>query len=60
MTDDEKRRGVAICTSCETVHSVRIWPDGSVRPIGTGYGTECTCGASDFEIVSHDDPDESG
>ena len=52
MADDEDvQRGLAICTSCDAVHSVRIWPDGSIRPIGTGYGTDCTCGGSDFRIV---------
>lgn len=49
--DDDVRRGVAVCTNCDAVHSVRVWPDGSIRPIGTGYGTECMCGSSDFQIV---------
>ena len=52
--EETSRRAAAICESCETVHSVRIGPDGGVRPIGTGQGAECTCGDTDFRVISED------
>lgn len=54
VDENETRRAAAICDNCGTAHSVRIGPEGDVRPIGTGQGTECTCGSNDFRILSDD------
>lgn len=52
--DSEINRAAAICENCGTAHSVRIGPEGEIRPIGTGRGTECTCGDGDLHILSDD------
>ena len=51
----ETKRAAAICTHCGSVQSVRIGSNGDVKPIGTGLGTDCTCGNSDFRVLSEDD-----
>lgn len=55
MSNDEKRRAVGVCTSCETPQTVRVWPDGTVHPIGSGDGKRCPCGGEEFELVDGED-----
>ena len=50
-------RSVAICRQCGSALAVRILPDGSIRPIGTG--TTCSCGGESFDVIG-DRPSESG
>lgn len=57
--DGDGRRAAAICKNCDAAHSVRIGPEGEIRPIGTGGGTECPCGDGDSRVLS-DDPDLPG
>lgn len=55
MSDEaESRRAAAICENCGTAFSVRIGPEGDVRPIGTGQGADCTCGDGNFRVLSDD------
>ncbi len=55
MGDDNKsRRAAAICENCGTAHSVRIGPEGDVRPIGTGQGPQCSCDDGDLHVLSDD------
>ncbi len=35
-----------ICAECGREYTVRIWPDGELRAVGTGG--ECTCGSLSF------------
>ncbi|WP_207591616.1 hypothetical protein [Halomontanus rarus] len=53
-SDNEPRRAAAVCRNCGTAHAVRVGPDGEIRPIGTGHGTECTCGDGDLRAISDD------
>lgn len=50
----EKRRAAAICDNCETIHAVRIDPDGDINLIGTGNGASCTCEDGDLRIIDND------
>ena len=45
-------RTVAICQDCGSALAVRVLPDGSIRPIGTG--TTCSCGGETFEVADDD------
>ena len=52
--DKETQKAAAVCNNCGTAHSVRLGPDGEIRPIGTGHGSDCTCGDGDLRIMSDD------
>ncbi|MFC4246437.1 hypothetical protein ACFOZ7_05430 [Natribaculum luteum] len=39
----------AICEQCGSIFAARLWPDGTVRPIGTGE--RCPCGSERFRLV---------
>lgn len=53
--DSRTRRAAAICEQCGTAHSVKIDGDGEVFPLGTGAGPKCSCGESQFQILSDDE-----
>ena len=55
MANEEKVKGVAICENCDQPSPVRIWPDGTVRPIG---GKRRCCADSSYRVVDESPPAE--
>ena len=52
---DEKRKAVARCENCQEIYPVRIWPDGTVHPLGSRSGCSCEQG---LVIMDNDLVDE--
>lgn len=48
----EKTKAVAICEGCGEVVPVRVWPDESIHPIGSG---ESCCGESEYNVLESGD-----
>ncbi|MDG5817786.1 hypothetical protein [Natronococcus sp. A-GB7] len=51
MPDGESERRMAVCASCESAYAAEVWPDGTIKPIGTKEG--CHCGSAEFRVVEH-------
>lgn len=51
MPDGESERRMAVCTSCESAYAAEVWPDGTIKLIGTKEG--CRCGSTEFRVVEH-------
>nr|WP_293026996.1 hypothetical protein [Natronococcus sp.] len=49
MPEGESERTMAQCTSCGSAYAAELWPDGSIKPIGTKDG--CQCGSTDFQVT---------
>lgn len=49
---DDVTRVLAVCVDCDSAYAARRWPDGDVKVIGRDG---CSCGSTEFEVVS--DPD---
>ena len=52
--ENEKQKAAAVCDNCGTAHAVRLGCDGEIQPIGTGHGSDCTCGDGELRIMSDD------
>ncbi|MFC6716556.1 hypothetical protein ACFQGT_19145 [Natrialbaceae archaeon GCM10025810] len=48
-TDEEIRKGLAICDGCGSAGPAHFFPDGRVHLIGTG--PTCSCGSSDLRPI---------
>ncbi|ADJ15559.1 hypothetical protein [Halalkalicoccus jeotgali] len=48
MADVEKTKAVAVCDGCGELAPVRVWPDGTIHPIGSEDGC---CEEADYRIL---------
>lgn len=54
----DKRKAAAKCTNCDEIYPVKIWPDGTIHPLGSA--DVCNCEQGNLRIMSHGNGDVPG
>ena len=52
-SEDDLTKAAAKCDNCGTIVAARVWPDGTIRPIGRG--DRCSCDEASLRILEEED-----
>ena len=52
-SEDDLTKAAVKCDNCGTIVAARVWPDGTIRPIGRG--DRCSCDEASLRILEEED-----